>query len=77
MVASSKSADKKIDSPFNTYKNSGLPPSAISNPGEAAIDAALHPAKTKAIFYIHDQQGTIHTAVTYEEQKANVDTYYH
>jgi UPF0755 protein len=67
--------DKKINSPYNTYKNKGLPPSAISNPGEAAIAAALNPAKTSALFYIHDANGRIHTAVTYEDHVANINTY--
>jgi UPF0755 protein len=70
------SQDKYIDSPYNTYKNKGLPPSAISNPGEAAIDAALNPSKTQALFYIHDDYGNIHTAATYEQHKANIAAYY-
>lgn len=37
-------ADRKVDSPYNTYLYAGLPPGAISNPGKAAITAALHPA---------------------------------
>lgn len=70
-----KSEDKNIDSPFNTYKNKGLPPSAISNPGADAIDAALNPEKTDALFYLHDEYGIIHPAKTYAEHKANVDLY--
>lgn len=69
------SEDKSIDSPFNTYKNLGLPPSPISNPGPVAIDAALNPTKTNALFYIHDHAGYIHTAETYEQHKANIDLY--
>jgi UPF0755 protein len=69
-------ADKNIDSPYNTYKNKGLPPSAISNPGKEAIDAALHPAPTDALFYVHDKHGRIHTAETYEQHKINVERYY-
>ncbi|MDQ3014546.1 MAG: endolytic transglycosylase MltG [bacterium] len=70
-----KSEDKYIDSPFNTYKNKGLPPSAISNPGPASIDAALNPANTKAIFYFHDDWGRIHTSETYEQHKQKIEMY--
>jgi UPF0755 protein len=70
-----KSEDKYIDSPYNTYKYPGLPPSAISNPGDAAIDAALNPIKTKALFYIHDSNGNIHTAETYQQHVANINAY--
>ncbi len=68
--------DKNINSPYNTYKNTGLPPSAISNPGTAAIDAALNPSTTKALFYIHDKNHQIHTATTYEQHLANIARYY-
>ncbi|MES2436844.1 MAG: endolytic transglycosylase MltG [Patescibacteria group bacterium] len=69
-------ADKYIESPFNTYKNKGLPPSAISNPGEAAIEAALNPGKTDAFFYLHDDNGKIHTARTYQEHLDNIERVY-
>lgn len=71
-----KPIDKKIDSPYNTYKNKGLPPAPISNPGDEAIKAALNPISTKALFYLHDKQGNIHTAVSYAQHVANVETYY-
>jgi UPF0755 protein len=70
-----KVADKQIDSPFNTYENPGLPPSPISNPGLDAIDAALHSADTKCLYYIHDSDRQIHCAVTYEEHLANIERY--
>ena len=69
------SKDKFIDSPFNTYQNKGLPPTAISNPGIAAIEAALDPEKTSCIFYLHDKYGRIHCSDTYEEHKKNVNKY--
>ncbi len=69
-------ADKYIVSPFNTYKNKGLPPEAISNPSVDAIQAALNPEKTNSIFYIHDDYGNIHTARTYAEHLANIRRYY-
>jgi UPF0755 protein len=68
-------SDKDSSSLFNTYKFAGLPPRPISNPGLEAIQAVLAPQKTNAIFYIHDRQGNIHTAVTLEEQTRNVNQY--
>lgn len=47
-----------IDSPYNTYKNPGLPPTPIGNPGAAAISAALTPAAGDWLFYVNgDAQG--------------------
>jgi len=65
--------DKQLDSPYNTYKNAGLPPHPISNPGLDAINAALYPEKTKCFFYLHDTEGNIHCSVTYEEHKTNIE----
>lgn len=69
------SADKNIESSYNTYKYSGLPPTAISNPGLAAIDAAYNPQKTSCLFYLHDKRGKIHCSSTYEGHKANIKKY--
>lgn len=68
-------ADKQIDSAYNTYKYSGLPPHPIDNPGLNAIDAVLFPAKTDCFYYLHDNSGNIHCAKTYEEHLKNIDTY--
>jgi UPF0755 protein len=68
-------ADKQIDSPYNTYKYAGLPPHPIANPGLEAIAAALHPAATDCLYYLHDSSRTIHCAVTYEEHQANIEKY--
>ncbi len=68
--------DKKINSSYNTYLHTGLPPSAISNPGLAAIIAAYNPQKTSCLFFLHDKSGNIHCAQTYEEHKRNIERYY-
>lgn len=44
-------SDLEIDSPYNTYKNAGLPPGPIASPGEASIQAALNPASTDYYYY--------------------------
>jgi len=59
--------DLKIDSPYNTYLHTGLPPGPIANPGLKAIDAALKPADTGYFFYLSDTQGHNHYAKTNDE----------
>ena len=70
-----KPGDKDIPSPYNTYRNKGLPPHPIANPGIDAIKAVLYPEETECIFYLHDKSKTIHCAKTFEEHKANIATY--
>lgn len=67
--------DLAIKSPYNTYLNTGLPPTPISNPGLSALDAAIHPATTQYLYYISDSQGRIHPAKTLEEHNANIQKY--
>jgi UPF0755 protein len=59
--------DRKVDSPYNTYLHSGLPPGPIANPGIKAIDAALNPAQTDYLYYLSDPQGHLHYARTNDE----------
>lgn len=66
---------QNIDSPYNTYKNKGLPPFPISNPGIDAIEAVLHPAETDCLYYLHDSNRQIHCSKTPEEHQANIDKY--
>lgn len=68
--------DKYIDSPFNTYSIPGLPPYPISNPGEAAIEAAYHPANTRCLYYFHDTKRGFHCTETYAAHKALLQKYY-
>ena len=67
--------DKKVDSPFNTYKYAGLPPRPIANPSVESIEAALNPEKTSCMYYLHDTDGEIHCSATYAGQVANVNRY--
>ncbi|HQT31024.1 MAG TPA: endolytic transglycosylase MltG [Thiobacillus sp.] len=51
-------ADLERDTPYNTYTRAGLPPTPITMPSEAAIRAALNPAKTKALYFVARGNGT-------------------
>lgn len=67
--------DLQIDSPYNTYKYRGLPPTPIANPGLAALRAAIYPEESDYFYYIHDPEGNIHYAKTLEEHNENVRQY--
>ncbi len=61
-----------LDSPYNTRKVRGLPPTAIGNPGLKAIDAALNPESSPYWFYLNDSEtGKAHYAATNDEHNAN------
>lgn len=68
-------ADLSIVSPYNTYKNRGLPPSPICNPGLNSLIAAYHPTDSDYVYYLNDSDGTIHYAKTLAEHNANVAKY--
>lgn len=65
--------DLKVDSPYNTYTNTGLTPGPIANPGLSSIRAALDPAETDYYYYVLDPaQGSHRFSTTYDEHKANI-----
>ncbi len=72
---SPKPADLKVDSPYNTYRNKGLPPGPINNPGLASLEAALNPTKTAHLYYLTGNDGTMHYATTYTGHKTNLQKY--
>lgn len=70
-----KPIDLDINSVFNTYKNPGLPPSPICNPGYDSIFAALHPIKSENKYYITGNDNQMHYAQTFEQHKVNIVKY--
>ncbi len=69
------SADKYLDSDFNTYQHVGLPPHPIDNPSLESISAVLNPVGTDCLYYLHDDSHQIHCSLTYAGQKSNVNRY--
>lgn len=67
--------DLKINSPYNTYLNKGLPPGPIGNPGLSSMRAVANPTPNNYLYFISDKEGVTHFAVTYEEHQKNIDRY--
>ena len=68
-------ADRKLNSPYNTYRNIGLPPAPIANPGLSSIKAAISPEESEYWYYLHDGKGKIYYGRTLEEHNANISKY--
>jgi UPF0755 protein len=67
--------DLATDSPYNTYKNQGLPPTPIANPGKPSIWAAFHPQPSQYLYYVSKGDGHSAFAKTLQEHNANVAKY--
>lgn len=68
-------SDLKFDSPYNTYKMTGLPPGPICNPGKASLTAAMHPSSTNYYYFVSDNQGHHRFAQTMQQHVSNVAAY--
>jgi len=68
-------ADMSFTSAYNTYRNLGLPPGPIANPGRSSIEAAMHPAQTDYYYFVADAQGHHRFARSLDEHNKNVDAY--
>lgn len=67
--------DLRIDSAYNTYINTGLPPGPICNPGLDSILAVIDAVDTNYLYYISDKTGKMHYATTLEEHNRNISKY--
>lgn len=68
-------ADMRFPSPFNTYLHRGLPPTPICMPGRAAIEAALHPARGDALYFVATGDGAHHFSVTFAQHRRAIARY--
>lgn len=65
----------QMDTPYNTYLNKGLPPTAIGSPSLSSLEAAANPVDDGYLFYLADASGVTHYCKTYACQLANVRRY--
>ncbi len=69
--------DTRIESPYNTYTNIGLPPTPINNPGLSAIKAAIYPQESDYYFFLTDPEtGNTIFSKTFQEHSANKRKYF-
>lgn len=61
--------------PYNTRRKVGLPPSGICSPSKAAVDAALFPLESPYFYYLHGSDRRLYPAKTYDEHKQNIKAY--
>jgi UPF0755 protein len=70
-------ADLSFDSPYNTYRHTGLPPGPIGNPGEASLRASLRPLLVPYFYFVADAEGGHRFSRTLAEHNRNVVRYRH
>ena len=69
------SEDLFDESPYNTYRNLGLPPTPISNPGRESILAALNPISNNFLYFLSDLEGNLYYAKDFEGHQRNREKY--
>ncbi|MGL6028637.1 MAG: endolytic transglycosylase MltG [Legionella sp.] len=67
--------DMQDNSPYNTYRNRGLPPTPIAMVGKEAIDAAAHPQQSKYLYFVAKGDGSHHFSENYTQQRQAIERY--
>lgn len=65
----------ETQTPYNTRRKVGLPPSGICSPSKSAVEAALFPLESPYFYYLHGLDKRLHPAITYEEHTRNIRQY--
>ncbi len=68
-------SDLKVNSPYNTYIHSGLPPGPIANPGISSLNAAINPADVDFLFFVSKRDGSHYFSSTYKEHLKAIQKY--
>jgi UPF0755 protein len=67
--------DLKLKSPYNTYRNRGLPPGPICSPGKESLEAALYPAQEKYLYFVSKKDGSHHFSTRFKDHQNAVRKY--
>jgi UPF0755 protein len=65
----------QVDVDKTTYIKKGLPEKPLNNPGLMSLEASLNPSDSPYLYYLHDKNGKVHFATTFDEHKSNINKY--